>query len=105
MIGYLDGRSIIKSLIEKCGQGIGFPLNCILVGQFEKGKNEKWSYDIRTPRVKIGEIDYFPLNNKVEVRALPNEPFTLGENYRKQFENDLQTLVDMEFVGTRIKTE
>lgn len=105
MIGYLDGRGIIKSLIEKCGQGVGFSLNCVLAGQFGKGENEKWSYDIRSPRVKIGEINYFPLGNKVEVRALPDEPFTLGENYRKKFESDLQTLVDMEFIGTRVKTE
>lgn len=104
MVHYISGNKKIKSLAEKCISG-KYPLSCEVVGQsFDgKGENEKWSYEIRTPRAVIGEFDYFPLDHKVEVRALPDEPFTFGENYRKRLESNLQTLIKVEFSGTVVK--
>jgi len=41
----------------------------------------------------------------VKVKSLTHLPMTLGEDYRKQLEHDLQTLIKVEFGGTQVECE
>lgn len=119
-------KKIIK-LVNKCLQGTG--LECKLGTDIDRvpKKSVSWGvahYSLRLEGSQVGLIDlYFedyPIEKlpadgikkadhygitieKIEVKPFPDAPLTLGEDYRKQLEEDLRTLVKVEFQGTRCR--
>lgn len=77
----------------RCKTGIRYTLNLM-------GEEEYWIYELflQRPKLQVGSIYYWPSNKKLEVnREVLCDPrtLTLREEYRKEIEDDLQTLVKL----------
>lgn len=103
MLEYEKDAGRIEGLIKKCLKGRE-DLDCRIVARaYPNKEGEHWVYSLFTMKEQIGSIQYHPSNHKIKVNSFPFLPLTLGEEYKKQLEDDLQTLVDVEFVGTYCK--